>query len=168
MEIDDVITCVRRYAYVNEMVLYSLSALKMVTVKKRKPATIQNTNESIRDALKLLKLRSAVLNPMHRFLARCCSLDTFVIMKPPHKRKIGPLLHRLVSLLRRSVFFSSHMRCGHQLVGVWPEHPASAKIKTAKISSEESGRFFMKISLYTIHGGSITVNSTSFDTHFRT
>ena len=27
MEIDDVITCVRRYAYVNEMVLYSLSAL---------------------------------------------------------------------------------------------------------------------------------------------
>ena len=37
------------------------------------------------------------------------------------------------------------MRRGHQLVGVWPECPASAKIKTAKISSEESGRFSAKI-----------------------
>ena len=34
---------------------------------------------------------------------------------------------------------------GHQLVGVWPECPASAKIKTAKISSEESGLFSAKI-----------------------
>ena len=37
------------------------------------------------------------------------------------------------------------MRRGHQLVGVWPERPPSAKIKTAKISSEESGRFSSKI-----------------------
>ena len=34
---------------------------------------------------------------------------------------------------------------GHQLVGVWLECPASAKIKTAKISSEESGPFSTKI-----------------------
>ena len=34
---------------------------------------------------------------------------------------------------------------GHQLVGVWSEGPASAKIKTAKISSEESARFSAKI-----------------------
>ena len=34
---------------------------------------------------------------------------------------------------------------GHQLVGVRPEHPASAKIKTTKISSEESGPFSAKI-----------------------
>ena len=37
------------------------------------------------------------------------------------------------------------MGCGRQLVGVWPECPASAKIKTAKISSEESGPFSVKI-----------------------
>jgi len=34
---------------------------------------------------------------------------------------------------------------GHQLVGVWPECPASAKIKTTKIYSEESERFSAKI-----------------------
>ena len=34
---------------------------------------------------------------------------------------------------------------GRQLVGVWPEGLASAKIKTAKISSEESARFSAKI-----------------------
>ena len=34
---------------------------------------------------------------------------------------------------------------GHQLVGVWPECPTSVKIKTAKISSEESGPFSAKI-----------------------
>ena len=34
---------------------------------------------------------------------------------------------------------------GYQLVGVWPECPASAKIKTAKIFSEESGPFSAKI-----------------------
>ena len=48
---------------VNEMVLYSLSALLMIPVEKNQPATIQNANESIRDALKLSKSRSAGLNP---------------------------------------------------------------------------------------------------------
>ena len=53
------------------------------------------------------------------------------------------------------------MRRGHQLVGVWPERPASAKIKTAKISSEESGRFSAKICtsenfpLYGIYKGEV-------------
>ena len=44
------------------------------------------------------------------------------------------------------------MRRGHQLVGVWPERPASAKIKTAKISSEAFPRKFApaKISSYTV------------------
>ena len=50
-------------------------------------------------------------------------------------------MHRLASSLRAV----SHMGRGHQLIGVWPESPASAKIKTAKISSEESARFSAKI-----------------------
>ena len=78
---------------------------------------------------------------MRRFLARGSSLDTFVIAKA--STQIRPLLHRLASSLRRSVPF--RMRRGHQLVGVWAERPASAKIKTAKISSEESGRFSAEI-----------------------
>ena len=46
MELDDVIMCVCRYELVvstrvNEMVLYSLSARKIVTVEKNQPATIQ-------------------------------------------------------------------------------------------------------------------------------
>ena len=35
----------------------------MVAVEKNQPASIQNANETIRDALKLLKSRSAMLNP---------------------------------------------------------------------------------------------------------
>ena len=130
----------------------------MVTVKKRKPITIQNTNESVRDALKLSKLRSAVLNPMRWFSPAAAVLIPSLLRKPPHKRKIGPLLHRLVSSLRHSVFCGSHMRRGHQLVGVWPERPAYMKIKTEKISSEESGHFFAKISPYT------SENSLLYDT----
>jgi len=34
---------------------------------------------------------------------------------------------------------------GIQLIGVWPESPASVKIKTAKTFSEESARFSVKI-----------------------
>ena len=34
----------------NEMVLYSPSALQMVAVKKNQPLTVQNTNKTIRDA----------------------------------------------------------------------------------------------------------------------
>ena len=37
----------------NEMVLYSLSALYMVAVKKNQPATVQNTNEPVRDGSKM-------------------------------------------------------------------------------------------------------------------
>ena len=50
------------------------------------------------------------------------------------------MLHRLAS-------FSavSHMGRDHQLVGVWLESPTSVKIKTAKLSSEESARFSAKI-----------------------
>ena len=60
----------------------------MVAVKKNQPAaTVQNTNETVRDAPKM----------------------------------------------------------SHQPVGVWSERPRSAKIKTAKISSEGSGRCSAKI-----------------------
>ena len=59
----------------------------MVAVKKNQPPTVQNTNETVRDAPKM----------------------------------------------------------SHQPVGVWSECPRSAKIKTAKISSEGSGRFSAKI-----------------------
>jgi len=52
----------------------------MVAVKKRKPATIQNTNESVRSS-EVVEVKSAVLNPTRRFLARGGSLDTFVIAK---------------------------------------------------------------------------------------
>ena len=62
----------------------------MVAVKKNQPPTVQNTNETVRDAPKM----------------------------------------------------------SHQPVGVWSERPAF--LKTAKISSEESGRFSAKISRYTV------------------
>ena len=77
----------------------------MVAVKKNQPATIQNTNESVRRfAVVEVEISSAESNAPG-FLARGGSLDTFVISKPPHKRKIRPLLHRLASSLRRSVLF---------------------------------------------------------------
>ena len=66
MEINDVIMCIRRCelvvsTHVNEMVLYSLSALKIVTVEIEESACYY-TNESVRDAPKLSKLRLAVPN----------------------------------------------------------------------------------------------------------
>ena len=55
----------------------------MVAVKKRKPATIQNTNESVRrsEVVEAEISSAESLNPMRRFLARGGSLDTFVIAK---------------------------------------------------------------------------------------
>ena len=47
---------------VNKMILYSLFALEIVTVEKNQPATIQNANKSVRDALKFSKSRSEVPN----------------------------------------------------------------------------------------------------------
>ena len=60
MKIDDVIMCIRRCELVvsTRTVLYSLSALKIVTVE----IACYYTNESVRDAPKLSKLRSAVPN----------------------------------------------------------------------------------------------------------
>ena len=37
----------------NMMVLYSLSALQMVAVKKNQPPTVQNANETVRDGSKM-------------------------------------------------------------------------------------------------------------------
>ena len=53
----------------------------MVAVKKNQPATIQNTNKSVRRSEVVERSRSAVLNPTRRFLARGGCLDTFVISK---------------------------------------------------------------------------------------
>ena len=63
MKIDDVIMCIRQCELVvsTRMVLYSLSALKIVTVEIEESACYY-TNESVRDAPKLSKLRSAVPN----------------------------------------------------------------------------------------------------------
>ena len=117
----------------------------MVTVKKRKPATIQNTNESVRDAPKLSKSRSAVLNPMCRFLARCCSLDTFVIAKASTQKENW-------AVVVQACFFASSFSVLRFTYEVWTSTGRGVvsvsrirEIETAKISSEESGRFFGKI-----------------------
>ena len=59
------------------------------------------------------------------FLAHGGSSDTFVIAKASTQkaRKARPLLHKLASLLRRSVS-SLQFACGAwpSLVGVWSEH----------------------------------------------
>ena len=99
----------------------------MVAVKKNQPATIQNT---MRRSEVVEWSRSAVLNPMRRFLARGGCLDNFVISK-------ASTLKEDQAVVAQACFFGSlfsavsHMRRGHQLVGVWPESPASTKIKTA-------------------------------------
>ena len=81
-----------------------------------------------------------MLNPTRQFLARGDSLDTFVISKASTQKE-----DQVVVAQTSSFSAVSHMGRGHQLIGVWPESPASAKIKTAKISSEESARFSAKI-----------------------
>ena len=116
----------------------------MVAVKKNQPATIQNTNKSVRRSEVVERSRSAVLNPTRRFLARGGCLDTFVISKASTQKEDQ-------AVVAQAYFFASsfsavsHMGRGHQLVGVWPESSASANIKTAKISSEESVCFSAKI-----------------------
>ena len=114
----------------------------MVTVKKNQPATIQSTNKSVRDAPKLSKLRcSAESNtPVSLLWLQSLCLRNFEGLHT--KGRLGCIW---TSLLFRFVvqyhFFGSHMGRGYQLVGVWPEHSASAKIKTTNISSEDFGRF---------------------------
>ena len=81
---------------------------------------------------------------MRRFLARGGSLDTFVIAKAS-TQKADQAVVAQAFFFASSFSAVSHMRRGHQLVGVWPKRPASAKMKTVKISSEESGRFSAKI-----------------------
>ena len=85
----------------------------MVTVKKRKPATIQNTNKSVRDAMKLLKSRSSVLNPMRQFLAHCCSLDTFVIAKASTQKEDW-------AVVAQACFFASSFSVLRLAYEAWP------------------------------------------------
>ena len=108
------------------------------------------TNLTLR---KSSKSRSAVLNYSVQQASfsdtlRCGLQDYFLPMavvqllsqlrRPPHKSKTRPLLHKLASPLRRS--FGSHVGRDNQLVGVWSE----PRIRSAKISSEESGRISAK------------------------
>ena len=87
-----------------------------------------------------------MLNPTRRFLARGGSLDTFVISKASTPKEDQAVVAQ-ACFFASSFSAVSHMGRGHQLIGVWPESPApiSAKIKNAKISSEESARFSAKI-----------------------
>ena len=85
-----------------------------------------------------------MLNPTRRFLARGDSLDTFVISKASTQKEDQAVVAQ-ACFFASSFSAFSRMGRGHQLIGVWPESPASAKIKTAKISSEESARFSAKI-----------------------
>ena len=118
----------------------------MVTVKKRKPATIQNANESVRNAPKLSKSRSAVLNPTRRFLSHGGSPDTFVIAKASTQRKIRPLLHKLASSLRHSVSFLRFTYGAWLSTGRGVARASRIRgNKNREISSKESGRFSAKI-----------------------
>ena len=85
-----------------------------------------------------------MLNPTCLFLARGGSLDTFVISKASTQKEDQAIVAQ-ACFFASSFSAGSHMGRGHQLIGVWPESPTSAKIKTAKISSEESARFSAKI-----------------------
>ena len=105
--------------------------------------------QRIRETFRSCRSRDqhAVLNPTRRFLARGGSLDTFVISKTSTQKEDQAVVAQALLLRFFASSFSavSHMGRGHQLIGVWPESPASAKIKTAKISSVESARFSAKI-----------------------
>ena len=131
----------------------------MVAVKKNQPATIQNTNKSVRRSKVVERSRSAVLNPMRRFLTRGGCLDTFVISKASTQKEDQAVVAQ-ACFFASSFSAVSHMGRGHQLVGVWPESPASAKIKTAKISSKESACFSAKICTsenFLLHGMCVCV-----------
>ena len=112
----------------------------MVAVEKNQPATIQNGNKPIRDAWKLSKSRSAVLNPFVQQASFSLKAWYFSkLQRPLHKRKTRLLLHELASLLHHSVWFI-RFACG-----AWPSTGVvrascihSVKIKTAKSSSKES------------------------------
>ena len=126
---------------------------------KNQPATIQIANKPIRDTLKLLKSKSAVLN----LAIQQASFSVLILLylrRPPHKRKTRLLLHKLASLFCCSVLFL-WFPCG-----AWPStrrgvaiapHIFSMKIRATKISSRESGRIFTKFRtrenflLYTVH-----------------
>ena len=129
----------------------------MVAVKKRKPATIQNTNESVRRSEVVeAEISSAESNApvsrswrQSRYLRNCESLYT-----------VGRLGRCCPGLLLR---FVVQCRFAYK---AWP----SAKTKTAKISSEESGRFSVKICtsenfpLYGIHDSKIATRCTHLPT----
>ena len=112
-------------------------------MEKNQLDTTKIANEPARDALKLAKISSAKsFYSTSKFLAHSCSPDIFMIAKASTKRKTRPLLHKLASSLHRSVSFAC---------GMWPSagrgvvrasHIHSTKIKTVKISSEESGGIF--------------------------
>ena len=104
------------------------------------------TNKPIRDAPKLSKPRSAVLD-----LALCSKsqstvavliLYTFIIVKVSTQKKTRPLLDklRLVSFLWLSYGVLSPTGRGV----VRASHIHSAKMETMKIYSEESGSIFTK------------------------
>ena len=76
-----------------------------------------------------------MLNSSVQFLAHDGTPDTFT------QRKTRLLLHKLASSLRRSVSFL-WFACGRGVVRV--SRIRSAKIKTTKISYEESGGIFAK------------------------
>ena len=114
----------------------------MVAVKKNQSATIQNTNKSVR--------RSAVVE------VEISSAESNAPVSHPRRqswylRNFESLHTKDQTVVAQACFFASsfsavsHMGRGHQLVGVSPESPASAEIKTTKISSEESARFSAKI-----------------------
>ena len=81
-----------------------------------------------------------MLNPMRQFLTRGGSLDTFVISKASTQKEDQAIVAQ-ACFFASSFSAGSHMGRGHQLI----ESPTSAKIKTAKISSEESANFSTKI-----------------------
>ena len=113
----------------------------MVAVEQNQPATLQNANEPVRDAPKLL-------NPVQQsqFLAHGGSLNNFRNCEGLRTKTLGRFCTSLLlCFVVQCRFFGSHVGRGRQLVGVWSErHIRSAKIKTAKISFEESGRISAK------------------------
>ena len=94
------------------------------------------------------------MNPTRRFLARGGSLDTFVISKASTQKEDQAFVAQ-ACFFASSFSAVSHMGRDHQLIRVWPECPASAKIKTAKIYSEESARFSAKICTSAIRYSSV-------------
>ena len=110
----------------------------MVAVKKRTPATIQNTNESLRDTPKLLKSRSAVLNPMHRFFAHCCSLDTFVIAKASTQKEDW-------AIVAQACFFASSFSVLRLAYEAWPPTGRGVAIVSGIHENKNRKNFFWRV-----------------------